>query len=120
NLSGPGPMQRFGVLFELRDGDAAEQHVTIVPSLLIARVLLGDKPLPHAKFSLLSWNARWEAIVSTDAAGVFRDELWETGSFAAAVSSKDFPNVYVENRELTPGAEIKLDFVIPDHRVAVV
>ena len=103
-------MQRFGVLFELRDGDAAEQHVTIVPSLLIARVLLGDKPLPHAKFSLLSWNARWEAIVSTDAAGVFRDELWETGSFA---------NVYVENRELTPGAEIKLDFVIPDHRVAV-
>jgi hypothetical protein len=117
SLSGPKPMQRFGVLFELRDGDAAEQHVTITPSRLIAHVLLGEKPLPNAKLSLFSWNARWEAIVNTDDDGTYRDELWETGSFAIAASSKQFPNVYAENREVTPGAEIKLDFIIPDHRV---
>ncbi|MEA2569849.1 MAG: CarboxypepD reg-like domain [Acidobacteriota bacterium] len=117
SLSGPKPMQRFGVLFELRDGDTAEQHVTITPSLLIARVLLGEKPVPNAKLSLFSWNARWEAIVNTEDDGTYRDELWETGSFAIAASSKEFPNVYVENRELAPAAEIKLDFIIPDHRV---
>gem|GEM_PF-3459591 len=112
-IAGERPLQRTASTVTLQPGERKQLEVRIEPIDLTGSVARGSKRLPHASILVKSSRFGWSSTISTDDDGMFREELWQGGRYAALISAEALSAPYISAKEIEELANAQWDIQIP-------
>jgi len=105
-MRGEEPLQRYGTVLLVKDGDIATAKIQIRPLVVEFKTLFGDAVLPDANVELHSDGGGWKASVRTDENGKAAGELWQQGMFTVAVRALPM-KIWATSKELAGDTRVK-------------
>ncbi len=115
-LSGPGPLQRFGKRVLVEAGATQRLNWSVAQKRLHLAIYLGDRRLPESTIALHHVEGDWHATVTTDRDGEVEVDLWQPGEFVVSVTS---PEVAVPFLEVMKIGDRESEVIrLPDARIS--
>ncbi len=116
-VMGDRPLQRFGLPVTVVEAMSVGASARISPAVIDLDVLFDDKPLGSALVEFSFEGDLWRASLTTDAEGRSREEIWQRGTYRAAVSRAPLVPYWGETRDIHNDGTSRWTITVADRKL---